>query len=59
MTRYVADLLSIEGFREYFDMFDDDQVDDAFSNFFPIYLNHYKCSSKHKINFLETFVEKF
>jgi hypothetical protein len=37
MTGYVADPLSIEGFREYFDMFDYDQVEDDFSNFLPQY----------------------
>ena len=34
MIGYVEDPLSIEAFREYFDMFDDDQVEEAFSVFF-------------------------
>lgn len=58
MTRYVANLVSIEGFREYWDMFDDDQIDEAFSKFLSIYLYSCKCSSKDKICFLGTFIEK-
>lgn len=57
MTRYVVDLNSFEGFNEYWDNFDDDLIDDAFSNFLPIYLKSCKCRSKVKTNFLEEFVE--
>jgi hypothetical protein len=54
----VADLVFVEGFKEYFDMFDDDQIEEAFSNFLPMYLKSCKCSSKDKLSFLEQFVEK-
>ena len=57
MTCYVADPLSIEGFIEYFDMFDDDQVEDAFSNFLPKYLHSCKCFKERRY-FLEAFVDK-
>jgi hypothetical protein len=36
-SELVEDLVSIEGFKEYFDMFDDDQIEEAFSK--PMYLN--------------------
>jgi Tfp pilus assembly protein PilP len=39
-------------------MFDDDQIEEAFSNFLPMYLKSCKCSSKDKVSFLEEFVEK-
>jgi hypothetical protein len=57
MTGYVEYPLSIEGFREYFDMFDDDQVEDAFSNFLPQYLCSCKCFEERNC-FLEEFVDK-
>lgn len=57
MTGYVADPLSIEGFIEYFHMFDDNQIDESFSNFLPIYLHSCKCS-KEKSWFLGTFIDK-
>ena len=54
----VANPVSVEGFKEYFDMFDDDQIEEAFSKFLPMYLNSCKCFSKDKVSFLEEFVEK-
>jgi hypothetical protein len=48
----------VKGFKEYFDMFDDDQIEEAFSNFVPMYLKSCRCSSKDNLNFLEEFVEK-
>ena len=56
--KLVENHVSVEGFKEYFDMFDDDQIKEAFSNFLPMYLNSCKCSSKDKVSFLEEFVEK-
>jgi len=38
MAGHVADAIYIEGLKEYLDNFDDDQIDNAFSNFLPIYL---------------------
>ena len=49
----VENHVSVEGFKEYFDMFDDDQIKEAFSNFLPMYLKSCKCSSKDKVSFLE------
>jgi hypothetical protein len=57
MTGYVADPLFIEGFREYFDMFDDDQVEDDFLNFLPQYLHSCKCFEERHY-FLEAFADK-
>ena len=54
----VENLVSIEGFKEYFDMFDDDQIEEDFSNFVPMHLKSCKFSSKDKVSFLEEFVEK-
>jgi len=55
MIGHVKILVSIEGFKEYWDNFDDDQIDEVFSIFLSIDLNSYKCSSKANIKFLETF----
>ena len=38
MTRYVSNPISIEAFKEYWDNFDDDNIDDTFSRFLPMYL---------------------
>lgn len=43
---------------EYWDNFDDDKIDEAFSNFLPISLKSWKCSFEDKIHFLESFLEK-
>lgn len=57
MTEYVEELVSVEGFKEYFDMFDDSQIDDNFSKFLSTYLKSCKCSFKDKIYFLESFAK--
>jgi hypothetical protein len=54
----VADHVFVEGFKEYFDMFDDDQIEESFSKKFPMYLKSCRCSYKDKLNLLEEFVEK-
>jgi len=53
----VEDPLSIECFREYFDIFDDDQVEYFFSNFLPQYLHSCKCFEERSY-FLEAFADK-
>ena len=58
MTGYVKNTISIEGFKEYWDNFDDDQIDEALSNFLSIYLKSCKCSSKAMTTFLEEFADK-
>lgn len=59
MTWYVANPVSIEVFTEYWDNFDDDQIDEAFSKILSIYLNSCKCSSIDKAHFLGDFILKF
>jgi len=57
MAGYVTDIISIEGFKEYFDMFDDSQIDANFSRFLSTYLKSCKCSFEDKIYFLESFAK--
>jgi len=52
MFEYVLDLISIEGFKEYWDMFDDDQIDANFPRFLSIHLKSCKCYSEEKIYLL-------
>lgn len=58
MTGYVADPISVEGFKEYWDICDDDQIDKDFSNLLPIYLKSCKCIYEDIFQFLEEFVHK-
>jgi len=50
--------VSIEDFKEYWDNFDDDQIDGFFSKFLSIYLNSCKCYYIDKAHFLGEFTVK-
>jgi hypothetical protein len=54
---FVAAPVSIQGFREWNDMYIDDEVDENFSSFLSSYLNSCKCSSEDKIHFLDEFAK--
>jgi hypothetical protein len=43
-TEFVAAPISIQGFREWNDMYTDDEVDEIFSSFLSSYLKSCKCS---------------
>lgn len=53
ITQFVADLISIQGFKEWNDMYIHDEVGEIISSFLSSYLKSYKCSSKDKVQFLE------
>lgn len=57
MEGYLADDISIVGFKECWDDYNDDQIDEYLSHLLPIYLRSCKWSSKAKTNFLEEFFE--
>jgi hypothetical protein len=52
---FVATHVSIQGFKEWNDMYTNDEVDENFSSFFSSYLKSCKCSSEDKIWFLDEF----
>jgi len=58
MTGYVEDPVSIDGFKEYWDMFEDYQIDEAFPKFSSTYLKSCKYNPEDKINFLDEFADK-
>jgi len=58
MEGYFVDPIFIIGFKEYWDDGNDDQIDEYFSNLFPIYLRSCKCISQDRTKFLEEFYER-
>jgi hypothetical protein len=48
-TEFVATHVSIQGFKEWNDMYTNDEVDENFSSFLSSYLKSCKCSSEDKI----------
>ena len=47
----MEDPISIEGFKEYWDMFADNHIDEEISIFLPFYLKSCKCISEDKNTF--------
>ena len=50
--------LSFQDFREWYDMYTDEEIDENFSAYLTSYLKSCQCNSEAKIEFLESFADK-
>jgi len=57
-TKFIVAPLSFQDFREWYDMYTDEEIDENFSAYLTSYLKSCQYESEAKIEFLESFADK-